>query len=380
MTPASLAELRTILAAFADAPIATLEIHAVPADLDRSQGMHLDSSSPLALQLAGLVAQTAQSGTSGEALYRMVVPAKFAADVGGGLLKPMTSNSVSSGVHSALVGSSGIAGQASFVRAAGAGPITVAAPLLLLTVAAGITLYAEQQRNQALDRIADLLEKVRRDALTNKVNKLNSCRGPIEKAAAVLLDRGGVGVHLGLDSAAKEIDTAIEAAWNNLRTWRKGLEALNDGPVEIGKLRKKFEGIDREDGEFSVQLRLADLAIALKKRLIVVQAVAQAQADPGNPLMNFVRVLKKDQEDLINLESGIADLKRSLGMLRLDRSHGIREGLGLTAGDVDHLLRTIYRLRELGESADTGIGQSDVAVDLLHKRDGSVVVFPALRA
>lgn len=380
MTPATLTELRAVLAVFADAPIATLEIHAVPDDLDRSRGMHLDRTSPLAVHLADIAAQAAENGGIGEALYRMVVPAKFAAEVGGGMIKPIASNAVPGGLHSASSGKHGIAGRDTFMRAAGADVVTLAAPLLMMAVAAGVSLCAARQRHEALGKINELLEKARRDVLNKEVDILNSCRGPIEKATAVLLDRGGVGVHLGLDSAAKDIDTAVEAAWRNLTTWRKGLEALGDRAVEIGALRRKFDGIDREDGEFGFQLQLAELAIALKKRLIVVQAVAQAQADPGNTLMNFVRVLKKDQEGVIGLESGITDLKRSLGNLRLDRSHGIRDGLGLTAGDVDHLLRTIYRLRELAESLDPDDGQSDVVVDLVPNRDGSVVVFPALQA
>lgn len=379
MTPVSTAELRTVLAAFADSPIATLEMHAVPDDLDRSQGIRLGSASPLARHLADL-AQQATQNKNGEALYRMVVPPKFAAAVGGELLNSMKSSAVPGGIHSALTGPSGIAGHASFVRAAPTAVTVVAPALLLLTVAAGVSLFADRQRSDALDKITELLERIRRDDLESKVHELNGCRGAIEKATAILLDRSGVGVQLGLDAAAHVIDTAVEEARSNLKKWRENLDSLGDGPVEVGKLRKKFEGIDREDGEFGVRLRMADLAISLKKRLIVIQAVAQAQADPGNPLINFVRVLKKDQDDLIELESRLADLKRSLGRLQLDRSHGVRDGFGLTAGDVDYLLRTIYRLRDLGENAGTATGSSDVVVDILQDRDGSVVVFPALPA
>ena len=111
MTPERLAELRMVLAAMADTPIATLEAHPLPSDLDRSRGITLDAASPLATHLSQLISQTSK-GVAGETLYRMVVPAKFAAQVGGGLLKPMTSKA-GSGVRSALVGSTGIVGQAS---------------------------------------------------------------------------------------------------------------------------------------------------------------------------------------------------------------------------------------------------------------------------
>jgi len=125
MTPERLGELRTVLATLADAPIATLEAHPLPKTLDRSTGLHLDSASPLATHLSQLISQTAKVapaatvGAGGEALYRMVVPAKVAAQVGSGLIKPMASKAASGGVHSALMGSSGIAAQATFVPVAG---------------------------------------------------------------------------------------------------------------------------------------------------------------------------------------------------------------------------------------------------------------------
>jgi hypothetical protein len=94
MTPERLSELRTVLAALADAPIATLEAHPLPEKLDR-RGIHLDSASPLASHLSQLISVTSKNppgagvSTSGEAPYRIVVPAKAAAQVGSGLLKPM---------------------------------------------------------------------------------------------------------------------------------------------------------------------------------------------------------------------------------------------------------------------------------------------------
>src|SRR3546814_13033852 len=83
ITVERLSELRTVLAALADHPVATLEVHPLPDRFDRSHGIPLDAASPLAQHLSQLIAQTAQ-GTpvkaegSGEALYRMVVPAKVA--------------------------------------------------------------------------------------------------------------------------------------------------------------------------------------------------------------------------------------------------------------------------------------------------------------
>ena len=104
----------------------------------------------------------------------MVVPAKVAAQVTGGIVKPMTSKAISGGIHSALTNGSKIAAQATFVpvagkaavagaaggsagtagmAAAGAGALTVAAPLVLMAVAVGISAHADRQRQQALERI-----------------------------------------------------------------------------------------------------------------------------------------------------------------------------------------------------------------------------------
>ena len=48
----------------------------------------------------------------------MVVPAKVAAQMGKGIVRPMTSKAAAGGIHSALVNSSGIAAQATFVPVA----------------------------------------------------------------------------------------------------------------------------------------------------------------------------------------------------------------------------------------------------------------------
>lgn len=126
LTPSRLTELRTVLAALAESPVATLEAHPITTSRDRKGAIPLGSASPLAQQLAQLVSQTAKTapaklkvGASGEALYRMVVPAKVAAQVGSGLVRPMTSKAVTGGIHSALRSSSGIAAQATFVPVAG---------------------------------------------------------------------------------------------------------------------------------------------------------------------------------------------------------------------------------------------------------------------
>lgn len=61
MTPERLADLRTTLARFAQAPIATLEMHPIERRRDPTDGIALHASSPLAQQLSQLVTQTARS-------------------------------------------------------------------------------------------------------------------------------------------------------------------------------------------------------------------------------------------------------------------------------------------------------------------------------
>src|SRR4051812_24015805 len=96
--------MRSALAAFADSPVVTLEAHPMPTKLDRGRGISLDALSPLAQELSWLVTQSAKTSPavanvapSGKILYRMVVPAKLAAQVGKGLVKPMVAKGVPGG-------------------------------------------------------------------------------------------------------------------------------------------------------------------------------------------------------------------------------------------------------------------------------------------
>ncbi len=110
LTPERLTELRSALATFSSAPLVTLEAHPLAKKRGRSAGLPLDAVSPLAQELSRLVAANAKSvpavaqvAESSEVLYRMVVPAKVAAQVGKGLVKPMRSKAVADGVYGDLV-------------------------------------------------------------------------------------------------------------------------------------------------------------------------------------------------------------------------------------------------------------------------------------
>src|SRR5688500_19003560 len=122
MSAERLSELRSVLAALADQPIATLEVYPLPDKLDSSRGIPLDAASPLAQHLSQLITQSARGSSvaatataAGEGLYRMVVPAKVAAEFGQGLVRSMKSNAVAGGIHSALMDSSGVVAQATLV-------------------------------------------------------------------------------------------------------------------------------------------------------------------------------------------------------------------------------------------------------------------------
>lgn len=404
MTPQRLGELRTALAAFADSPLVTLEAHPMPKQFDRSSGIPLDAMSPLAQHLAQLVSQTAKSAptaanvtATGEVLYRMVVPAKFAAQIGKGLVRPMAAKGVTGGIRGALVGGSGIVGGVTFVpvaaEAAAAGgaagsagvavatgtALTVAAPLVLLAVAVGVSAYADKKRQQATERVTELLEKLHADKLDSERSELEGCRDAIDKATAVLLDQGRIGASLGLDSAVHEIGKATELARHRLKAWQAALESLPDGSVGLTQLAEAFPGIDDGGGEFLAHLELAALAIALKRRVIVLQAVEHSQSDATNPFENFVRSLRADQHRVDELEDGIASTLLRLSSLELRVTNKLT-GTMMTRHQVDHLLRASYRLRALAETAPSAGQTSDVVIEIAKHADGSILVLPAAAA
>ncbi|WP_173923344.1 hypothetical protein [Agromyces sp. Marseille-P2726] len=407
MSAGRLDELRTALAAFADIPLATLEAHPMPAKRDRAGGIVLHATSPLAQQLSQLVTQTARTapanlnlGATGEVLYRMVVPAKVAAQVGQGLVKPMTSTAVAGGVYSALRDSTGIVAKATFVPVAGkaavagaatgsaatagvavatGGAITVAAPLVLMAVAVGVSAYADRQRQKAIEHITRLLEQLHDNNLARERSELDACRDAIDKATSILLDKGKIGHSLGLDSASFAISKAISDTKTRLSKWEEGLASLPDGPVEIAALTKSFPGVNEDGGEFRAHVELARLAIALKRRVLVLEAVEHAQLDEsGNPFTRFVGALRDDERQVDELEARIRTVLLRLSSLELKRHGGIRPAF--TPREVDKLLKAVYGLHALGDGIDNRTVLTDVAIEIERSSDGSLKVFPAVAA
>jgi hypothetical protein len=405
MTAERLAELRGVLAVLADQPIATLEVHPLPDKLDRGTGIPLDAASPLAQHLSQLITESARSSSAvpaaGEGLYRMVVPAKVAAQLGQDIVRPMVAKGAAGGIRGSLVNSAtgriaagatfepvgraatagavGGAGATAGVAVGGSAALTVAAPLVLMAVAVGVSAHADSKRQQAIERITELLEQLQDEKLNNDRSELDGCRDAIDKATAVLLDQGKLGASLGLDSAVHAISKALAAAERRLAQWQGALDELPDGKaVEIGTLTKSFPGVDEDGGTFRAHLELAALAIALKRRVIVLQAVEHAQTDSGNLFENFVRALKTDQQRLDTLDSGIAGVLERLSALELARPQGLRPVF--TTGEVDRLMRAANRIHRLGDGVMINGSTTDVAIEMARDRDGSVVVFPALAA
>ncbi|MGC4985231.1 hypothetical protein ACLQ18_32105 [Streptomyces sp. DT193] len=407
MTAERLAELRGVLAGLAAEPIATLELHPLPSKLDRSRGIPLDAASPLAQHLSQLITQSARSSSvaatataAGDGLYRMVVPAKVAAQFGQGIVRPMAAKAVAGGIRSPLVNSTGGivagatfvpvgkaaaagavggAGATAGVAVAGSAALTVAAPLVLMAVAVGVSANADHKRQQAIEHITELLEQLHEQKLDDEHSELDGCRDAIDKATAILLDQGKLGVSLGLDSAVHAINTALGAADRRLARWRSALDKLPDGKaVEIATLTKSFPGVDDHGGTFRAHLELAGLAIALKRRVIVLQAVEHAQTDTANLFKNFSRALKTDHQRLDELESGIARVLERLSALELARPQGLRPVF--TNSEVDRLMRAANLIHKLGDDVVVNSRTTDVAIEIARNTDGSVVVFPALAA
>ncbi|MEU0499229.1 hypothetical protein [Mycobacterium sp. NPDC006124] len=323
MTPERLSELRSVLATLADSPITTLEAHPMPTNVDTSSGIPLAAASPLAQSLSQLITQTTKAGTTGgETLYRMVVPAKVAAQFGQGIVRSMTSKSASGGVHSALVSSTGIAAQASFVPVAGqavaagavtAGALTIAAPLVFMAVAAGLSAHADRQRDKAIEHITGLLEQLHEEKLDDERNELNGCRDAIEAATAILLDRGRIGAALGLGPAVFAIDKAMATANHRLAGWEKKLGGLVGRPVELAWLKKAFPGLVDAGGPFHAHVEIARLAIAMKRRVLVLQAVEHGQLEGANHAFeSFIRTLKESEQRVAATETGIDSLMKGL--------------------------------------------------------------------
>lgn len=405
ITPERLTQLRDALTSLMDSPLVSLEAYQLPVETKISGGRLLDATSPLAQNLTSLIQHSSTSlkvaapklSTSGETLYRMVVPAKVAAQMGNGLARSMPSTAATGGVYSGVLGAAGLVGQATFVPvaaeaaagagaaaagtaaggvavASGVGLVTVAAPFVLLAVATAATVYAEEQRRRALERITELLSDLKQAQLDDERDALMASSRAIEKATAVLLDEGTIGHSLGLDSAVHNIDKAVEAAARRADDWQRKFESFSESGVTVSKLKKAYPGIDESGGEFRAQLRMAAFAIAMKRRVAVLQAVEHAQQAPELTLPRFASVLKSEQETVDDLERQLASFLTALARVQLRPSDRTIDKL-VTRGEVRDLLAWPPRLRELAETEAAAASSSgDLEIAMLRQTDGKVRV------
>ncbi|WP_433227894.1 hypothetical protein ACQP2H_16040 [Micromonospora sp. CA-248260] len=405
MTQERLAGLRQALAAFLDTPLVTVEAYPLPAEVHLRGGRLLDAASPLAVELRNLLQLPSNTATgvadaakSTETLYRMVVPRSVAAQLGKGLIRPIPSKAVAGGIHGGILGRTGIVSQATFVpvvvdaprssgtgmmsgtarAATGAGMVTAAASFVLLAVATAASLYAEEQRRKAMERVTELLEELTADSLNAERDRLNGATTAVERATALLLDKGEAGHSLGLDAAVNAVDTAIAAATRRAGTWRTKLAAFSPEGVEIADLIKAFPGIDQPNGAFRVELRLASLAIATKRRVAVLQAVEHAQKSPELSFHRFTAMLQDEQRSVDALQGELRALLVDLAELRLRAPTKSFTNRLLTQGEVNTLLAWPGRLRQLAsEESLTASELPDVEIGLVQRTDGKVMVLPA---
>ncbi|WP_045746468.1 hypothetical protein [Actinoplanes rectilineatus] len=398
MTSERLAGLRQALAAFLDTPLVTVEAYALPSHTHFSSGKLLDAASPLALELRNLLKLPAGTAKSSETLYRMVVPRRLAAQLGKGMVRFMPSKEVAGGIYGGILGKAGIVKNATFVpvvtetssagattvikngakAVTGAAVVTVASSFILLAVATAASLHAEEQRRKAMERVTELLEELTAQNLDEERDRLNGATRAVERAAALLLDRGEVGHSLGLDSAVHTIDTAIEATIRRAKAWRARLEGFPSEGVEVADLLEAFPGIDQPNGAFRTELRLAMLAIATKRRVAVLQAVDHAQRAPELDFRRFTEVLQDEQREVDELQGDLRTLLVDMATLQLRAPTRSFTDRLLTQGEVNTLLAWPGRLKQLADEESVAASDlPDVEIGLVQQADGKVLVLPA---
>ena len=348
LTRDRLARLRVALAALSDDPPVVLERHVVAHQSVPAGGRLVAAGSPLAKSIADIVGSTrqlapAEAAAGGtEVLYRMVVPEKLAGQLAQGTVRQMSAGG--DAVYSAIRGKSSIVGNAKFMPvvsgggvaggaaavgtgaagAAGVGAAVIAAaPVVLLLAATAGSIYAEEQRRHALKRVEDMLNKLTADELDKELDELNGAISAITKATALLADEGRLGMSLGLDSAVNRIDTAVSRAERRVSEWERKLAAFG-GKATPDALRKAFPGLGGSRGEFEAKLRMAGFAMAMKRRVAILQAAEHTHNDSGLSLSRFNRELAKDTADLAQLEQRVAGLLAGIADLKIKAPEGRR--------------------------------------------------------
>lgn len=396
LSQARLDGLRTALAALSDDPPVVMERYAVAPQDVPAGGRRVAAGSPMAKTLAEIVGKTRQAApaeaASGatEVLYRMVVPEKLAGQLAQGTARQMSANG--GGVYSAIRGSRNILGNAKFVpvattagggaaaggaaamAGAGAvGAVLAAAPVVLLLAATAGSVYAEEQRRHALERVENLLNERKYAELNAELDELNGAVKAIRKATALLADEGRLGKSLGLDSAVNRIDTAVSTAERRLGEWERALAKVN-GTATPATLKVAFPGLGGSNGMFEAQLRMAVFAITMKRRVAILQAAEHTQADRELSLSRFNRELAGDAEDLALLEARIAGLLSDLANVKIEAPKK-RIDVVYKAKEVRELLLWTPYLRSFAaREAPTTPAVGDLEICFVANDDGSIRV------
>jgi hypothetical protein len=365
LTAEKLQQLRSALAAFADDPPVTLERYELPAGTIVG-GHAVAQGAPILKQLAEIVgpkaAAAARPPAGGETLYRMVVDQRIAGQLTQGLARPM--NAAGGGIYGDILGKGGrIAAKARFMpvaaegggvglAAAGGGAAiglggaaVAAAPFVIMMIAAASEIYAEEQRRRALERIESSLKELLNNDLDQEMAAINGAMPALAKATSLLVDEGRLGAALGIDAAANAIDTAIARAEHRAQRWLHDVSQLSQ-KATVDQIEKAFPGVKGGDGRFVAELRMAGLAIAAKRRIMVLQAVEHAQINQGLSLKSFLAEIEHEAAALNELEASLIDLLTRLSELPIRVGGGIRDRI-LLSHDADELLKWPERLRDL---------------------------------
>ena len=305
LTAEKLQQLRSALAAFADDPPVTLERYGFqPAHVG---GYAVAQGAPILKHLAGIVgpkaAAAARPPAGGETLYRMVVDQRIAGQLAQGLARPM--GAADGGIYSAVLGEGGIIANAGSCRRRGGrrrgprGRWRRRSSRTGRCCSRGSSLcdpgdcrcwcdLHRGARRRALERIESSLKELLQNDLDQEMAAINGAMPALAKATSLLVDEGRLGASLGIDSAAYAIDTAIERAKSRTQRWLQDVSLLSQ-KATVDQIEKSFPGVKNGDGRFVAELRMAGLAIAAKRRCMVLQAVEHAQLNQGLSLKKIPR-------------------------------------------------------------------------------------------
>src|SRR3546814_19487701 len=121
----------------------------------------------------------------------------------------------------------------------------LAAPLVLMAGAVGVSAHADRQRQQAIEHITDLLDQLHEDALDDERSDLDGCADAIDKATTILLDKGRLGVSLGLDSAAHGIGKETATANRRLARCKSAMDSIPEGDRKsAGSGKRRSDRVD----------------------------------------------------------------------------------------------------------------------------------------